>query len=114
MSAVGSVHADAIEVAAQAAYEAQMVAGDTEWEVFVNVNSSYSDYWRTQARAILQAAAPLIRSQALEDAAEELAKIVYVRPGKPGREEYERLLAIRRGETDRWLIRRAASERNRQ
>lgn len=47
------------------------------------------------------------KAEALEEAADELAKLQYVRPDQPGREEYERLLAIRRGETDLWLYTRA-------
>ena len=46
-------------------------------------------------------------SGALRDAAEELARLPYVRPDAEGREEYERLLAIRRGNTDAWLRDRA-------
>lgn len=68
--------------------------------------------YRRLARAALEAAAPHAAAQALSEAADELAKLPYVRPDHPGRAEYERLLAIRRGNTDRWLRDRADSIRN--
>jgi hypothetical protein len=43
----------AIERAAKAAYVAQMEDGDTPWENFGG--SSYLDYWRDQARAVVAA-----------------------------------------------------------
>lgn len=46
---------------------------------------------------------PKIKAQALRDAADILVKLEYVRPNAPGRDEYERMLAIRRGSTDKWL-----------
>lgn len=61
--------------------------------------------------AALEAAAPFLRAQALEDAADELRKLQYVKPGTDGRDEYERMLAIRRGDTDAWLTARAVTER---
>lgn len=68
---------EAVEVAARAMYEEQMEDGDTEWEVFVNVNSSYLDYWRDQSRAALEAAAPYLMTQSkagvLEEVADKLA-----------------------------------------
>jgi hypothetical protein len=42
---------EAVERAARAAYEAQMEDGDTLWEHFGD--SSYLDYWRDQARAVI-------------------------------------------------------------
>lgn len=50
------------------------------------------------------------RAQALKDAAAELARLQYVKPGAEGRDEYERMLAIRRGNTDAWLKARAERE----
>lgn len=46
---------------------------------------------------------------ALRDAADELAQLPYVKPGAPGRAEYEMVLAVRRGMADAWLRARAAS-----
>jgi hypothetical protein len=63
------------------------------------------------ARAALEAAAPFIAAKALEDAADELARLPYVRPNADGRDEYERLLAVRRGNTDAYLRTRAESIR---
>lgn len=48
-----------------------------------------------------------IKAEALREAAQELAQLRYVRPSEEGREEYERLLAVRRGNTDAWLRERA-------
>lgn len=62
-------------------------------------------------RATLEAAASFIAAQALEDAAKELAQLPYVRPAAPGRNEYVRLLAVRRGNADGWLLTRAAALR---
>jgi hypothetical protein len=44
-----------------------------------------------------------IKAQALREAAAILSRLEYVRPDAPGREEYERMLAIRQGWTDNWL-----------
>lgn len=60
---------------------------------------------------VFEAAAPFIAAKALEDAADELARLPYVRPEAEGREEYERVLAVRRGNTDKWLRARAAAVR---
>jgi hypothetical protein len=43
------------------------------------------------------------KAEALREAAQELAQLKYVKPSGHGREEYERLLAVRRGNTDTWL-----------
>ena len=51
------------------------------------------------------------KAQALESAARELSQLPYVRPGHPGRADYERVLAVRRGNTDVWLADRAKQER---
>ena len=48
-----------------------------------------------------------IKAQALREVADELAQLPYVRPDAPGRAEYERTLAVRRGLTDAWLRSRA-------
>ena len=47
------------------------------------------------------------KAKALTEAADELARLPYAAPGAPGRAEYERGLAVRRGESDRWLRARA-------
>ena len=47
------------------------------------------------------------KAAALREAAKDLAKIAYVVPGAAGREEYESRLAVRRGDTDKWLNSRA-------
>lgn len=64
------------------------------------------------ARAALEAAAGIIRAECLEEAAKELAQLPYVKPGHPDRAEYERVLAVRRGNADAWLRARAVAERN--
>lgn len=64
------------------------------------------------AQAALEAAAPFIRAQALEDAAKELARLEYKSPFHPDRAEYERVLAVRRGNADGWLKARAEAERS--
>jgi hypothetical protein len=51
------------------------------------------------------------KAQALEDAADELARLPYVSPFGEGRAEYERVLAVRRGDADKWLRARAAAVR---
>ena len=61
--------------------------------------------------AALEAAAPIIRAECLEEAARELAQLPYVKPDQPGRAEYESVLAVRRGNTDGWLLARALAER---
>ena len=66
------------------------------------------------ARAALEAAAPIIRAECLEEAAKVLAQLPYVKPDQPGRAEYESVLAVRRGNADGWLLARAAVERGRQ
>lgn len=48
---------------------------------------------------------------ALDEAADELARLPYVKPGAEGRDEYERILAVRRGDSDKWLRARAAAVR---
>lgn len=48
-----------------------------------------------------------IKAEVLRELAKELASLQYVRPGEPGREEYEAMLAIRRGNTDAWLKKKA-------
>lgn len=62
-------------------------------------------------REALEAAAPFIAAKALEGAADELARLPYAKPDAPERPEYERLLAVRRGGTDKWLRSRAAAVR---
>ena len=47
------------------------------------------------------------KAEILREVAKELATLQYVRPSEPGREEYEAMLAIRRGNTDAWLKKRA-------
>ncbi|MDQ0854801.1 hypothetical protein QFZ79_002912 [Arthrobacter sp. V4I6] len=47
------------------------------------------------------------KAAALEEAADELARLPYVKPDGDNRAEYERVLAIRRGDTDKWLRARA-------
>lgn len=51
------------------------------------------------------------KAQALEEAVDELARLPYVRPDHPDRAEYERILAVRRGDTDKWLKARAKTLR---
>ena len=50
---------------------------------------------------------PEAKAKALRGAASDLAKLAYVVPGAAGREEYESRLAVRRGDTDKWLHSRA-------
>jgi leucyl aminopeptidase (aminopeptidase T) len=64
-----------------------------------------------EARAALDEVSPALFAQALEDAADELARLPYAKPDAPERAEYERLLAVRRGDTDKWLRARAAAVR---
>lgn len=47
--------------------------------------------------------------EAFGAAADELARLPYVKPGDEGRDDYERMLAIRRGDTDKWLREKAAA-----
>ena len=47
------------------------------------------------------------KAKALREAAKDLASIAYVVPGGAGRAEYESRLAVRRGDTDKWLQARA-------
>ena len=47
------------------------------------------------------------QAEALREAGDELARLPYVKPGDEGRTDYERVLAVRRGNTDRWLKERA-------
>lgn len=47
------------------------------------------------------------KAKALRDAADDLTRLPYIKPGDPGRDEYERTLAVRRGNTDNWLRTRA-------
>ena len=47
------------------------------------------------------------KATALNLAADELARLPYVAPGAAGRGEYLRTLAVRRGDTDKWLRARA-------
>lgn len=47
------------------------------------------------------------KAKALREAAKDLASIAYVVPGGAGRAEYESRLAVRRGDTDKWLHARA-------
>jgi hypothetical protein len=54
----------------------------------------YQDYEAIRAEA---------KAEVLRELAKELATVQYVRPGMEGREEYEAMLAIRRGNTDAWL-----------
>lgn len=58
-------------------------------------------------RAAVTATAATFAANALEEAANELARLPYARPGAPERDEYERILAVRRGDTDKWLKDRA-------
>lgn len=53
------------------------------------------------------------QARALEEAALELTRLPYVKPGAEGRSSYESVLAVRRGNTDAWLKTRAADIRNR-
>lgn len=46
---------EAVERAAKAAYEAQRDGGEAAWEEYVQVGSSYADFWRDQARAVISA-----------------------------------------------------------
>jgi len=50
-------------------------------------------------------------ARALEEAALVLVRLPYVKPGAAGRAEYERVLAVRRGNADEWLKERAMSMR---
>ena len=70
--------------------------------------------WEDVARAALEAAEGIIRAECLEEAARELAQLPYVRPDHPDRAEYQRMIGIRRGNTDAWLKERAQAERGRQ
>lgn len=64
--------------------------------------------WAQEANArSLDALRRELQANALEDAANELAYLQYVKPRAEGREEYERALAVRRGNTDKWLKARA-------
>lgn len=54
----------------------------------------YQDYEAIRAEA---------KVEVLRELAKELATLNYVRPDTEGREEYEKMLAIRRGNTDAWL-----------
>jgi hypothetical protein len=45
----------------------------------------------------------IAKAEVLREMAKELATLAYVRPEGEGREEYEAMLAIRRGNTDAWL-----------
>lgn len=47
------------------------------------------------------------KAEALTDAAKELTALPYAKPEAPERAHYERMLAIRRGNTDTWLKERA-------
>jgi enoyl-CoA hydratase/carnithine racemase len=47
------------------------------------------------------------KAEALEEAADHLARLEYVRPDHPNRAAYENVLAVRRGNTDAWLKARA-------
>jgi hypothetical protein len=79
--------------------------GDGEWD---HLPESIKPGWIKEARAQCEAAAPFIAAQALDEAADESARLPYVKPDDPGRGEYERVLAVRRGDADKWLRARAA------
>jgi hypothetical protein len=64
---------------------------------------------KERMRAALEAAAPHIVAQALNEAADELAKLPYAHPDAPDRAAYLEVLAVRRGNTDAWLRARAAA-----
>ncbi len=49
----------------------------------------------------------IAKVEILREMAQELATLPYVRPNAEGREEYEAMLAIRRGNTDTWLKEKA-------
>ncbi|MCP1414389.1 hypothetical protein [Paenarthrobacter sp. A20] len=71
--------------------------------------------WPEDRAVIAAIMAPLlnqVRAEVLQEAADELARLPYVRPGAEGRSEYERMLAIRRGNTDQWLKEWAAEIRS--
>ena len=77
--------------------------------------------WDIDAEVLLHKVAesvvPVVReyqAKALEANADLLAQLPYARPGSPGRLEYERMLAIRRGGTDAWLRGRAKQLRGQQ
>lgn len=45
----------------------------------------------------------IAKAEVLRELAKELAQLTYVKPGAEGREDFETMLAIRRGNTDAWL-----------
>lgn len=45
----------------------------------------------------------IAQAEILRELAKELATLTYVKPGDEGRDDYEAMLAIRRGNTDAWL-----------
>lgn len=96
------INDEAVEAAAKA-------MGKLVWADYDHETDMDRDEHESNARAALQAAAPIIRAEVLEAAAKDLAQLAYVRPDAPGRKEYERLLAVRRGNTDAWLKERAAA-----
>jgi hypothetical protein len=105
----GIIPDEAVEAAAKVFHQDGW-EGPPFWESLDQDDPSRLEYLAT-ARAALEAAAPFIASQALEDAAAELARLPYVKPDEPGRAEYESVLAVRRGNADGWLLARAATLR---
>lgn len=68
-----------------------------------NMNTSFSGVEYQDYTAIKLIA----KIEVLRELAKELGQVPYVRPNENGREEYEAMLAIRRGNTDTWLKEKA-------
>ena len=85
-----------------------------DWGMFEAQQGDMGEAVDEAIRAALEAAAPIIRAECLEEAAKELSQLAYVRPDHPDRAEYQRMIGIRRGNTDDWLRARALAERGRQ
>jgi hypothetical protein len=104
---------EALESGAKAIWDIDRERSDREYE---DCRDGTKRHLRREARAVLEAAAPHMwteaKAAALEEAAAELARLPYARPDSPDRAEYERVLAVRRGNADAWLKDRAAHIRD--
>jgi hypothetical protein len=98
---------EAVEAAAKA-----FAAISDPLGVWEDQAQAYRNYYKGRVANVLEAVAPYLKAQALEEVAAELARLPYVRPDSPARDEYERILAVRRGDTDKWLQERAKSYRS--
>lgn len=95
-----------------------VICGECGWEIASKWQTSKG---RTaermnehEAHAVLTALAEAgfgnvreAKAEALNEAADELSRLPYEKPDSPDRATYERLLAVRRGNTDQWLRDRA-------